>query len=714
MIGNGTGKELIDQAFFAFQGGLTIVASSLSSNDEELKWLARLRQHVRLQNHPETRLPSHALSYFLFSPEEAAVLRRVNRGDSVGRNNSHVLIGSPRVLTAGVALGLELWPSWQADPPEDRLMPRLQPGELDGGFDPAEQFRAQVRDRPGDLERVLGWLLEKPDRPLSIIGCPEEDRVALLWGLLEIGERDLAPRGLRRDWTFSTYETEHGDAIKQLPETVCLPARPFGTSAARRTSVDLTRSEPIPPRAANQARALVAQYIRNGPAHGEHGGPVVAEQERSALAEQDRSAPAEQERSAPAEQDWSAPAEQDWSAPADPAQGPPPGPQSASTPAVSTSSTPGPAGSPDLAWMVRSLMLAEYPQDFEEQLSALERHARTGLARQEIRAQLDSDNYGIVLIDRLFASSYTDRETAFKRIIDVAFGSTLVDFKDAAVREYVTRLIERYPKNEFIRTLLQVVEKNNREHQIVSSAVQDGPGQQRLTALNQAQGGRSDPTPFPVTNEPPAESKRPVSPESPARPVWWVWRVWPTPARSASVELSDKYNRLRVTAGWILVSMLSFVVGLFAGGFFTPDPAAVASPAPAPPESAPATTDPPAVDLPDVVVTRMDKDQLTLKPNDQLLDDEQLWLLVKRGDGALFPQPKKCLLEDDNWTCTQIYNFSDPAANYSIVLVIADQKAADSFGKYGEGHSKENPGAGITELPLGARKTDLILTVPSQ
>jgi len=701
IIGNGSGNELIDQAFFGFSPveDLTIVASSLPNDDSERKWMALLREHVRLKSHPDIQIPPHALSYFLFSSEHAAVLRRVRHGDSVGRNNSHVLIGPPGVLTARVALGLELWPGWQADPPVDRKMPRLHPSELDWGFDPADKLRARVRDKPGGLEQVLGWLLEKPGRPLSIIGCPAEDRVALLWGLLEIGAPFLDSQDLHRNWTFSTYETDHGAAIQYLLETVCLPASPVGISAADRTSVDLTRSDSASPRAANQARALVAQYIHGAPVLAKHGGP--------ALTEHDRPASAERGGPAPVEGDWFALAERDRFAPVEPAQGP----QQASTPAMSTSSAPDPAGPPDLAGMVRSLMGAQRREDFQDRLSTLESHAVNGLTRQEIRAQLDSDDYGITQIYRLFPSR-ADREAAFKRIIVVAFGWALVDFRDSAVRQYVARLIEQHSKDEFIRTLLQTAEMHNWHDQIVFSAIRPGPGQQKSTDLDQAKGSRSELTPSPGTDEGPAEPNRPVSP---AGPVSRVRRVLPAP-----VELLDKYKKLSVTALWTLGLILSFVFGLFAGGFFTPDPAAVA-PAPTPSESMPATPDLVAADRPDVAA-RIDKEpkdpnivQLSVKPKQPLPDGAQLWLLVERGDGTRFPQPKHCSPEGENWECTQIYKFSDAATNdYRIVLFIVNQEAANFLDEYEKKRPKETPGDGIKieEFPPGATETDLSLTVP--
>ncbi|MCA1671425.1 MAG: hypothetical protein LC799_04225, partial [Actinobacteria bacterium] len=151
--GNDSGNELIDQAFFSFNqvDGLTIVASSLLNDDLERKWNALLRNHVRLKAHKD--IPPHAMSYFLISPESAVVLRRVRHGDSGGRNNSHALMSSPQVLTAQVALGLELWTGWKKDPPTDRKMSQLHTSQLNCEVDPAAEFRAQVKKNPRNLEQ---------------------------------------------------------------------------------------------------------------------------------------------------------------------------------------------------------------------------------------------------------------------------------------------------------------------------------------------------------------------------------------------------------------------------------------------------------------------------------------------------------------------------------------------------------------------------------
>lgn len=668
MIGNGAGNELIDQAFFGFsrQDGLSIIASSLSSNDEALKWQAQLRQHVRLQGHPGTPLPSHALSYFLFPPESAAVLRRVSRGDSVGRNNSHVLIGPSRVLTTRVALGLELWPGWTADPPVDRRMPRLDPWELDCGFDPAHELRAQVRDKPDGLERVLGWLLERPGRPLNIIGCPVEHRIALLWGLMEIGESVLESRDVRRNWTFSTYETGHSDGNQFLPEMVCLPARPDGLSAADRTSVDLTRDGPASPLAAGRAHTLVEQYI--------HGRPAPAEPDRADPAGPDLTEPDQPES-----------AEPDRPSAADPAQATRQIPQQIFTPAVSAFSAPDSAGSPDMAGMVHSLMAAPHSAGFEEQLARIERCAASVFNRQKIRTQLDNENYGILAINRLL--SKTDHETVFKRLIVVAFGPSLVDFNDPMVRRYAETLIETSRSNEFIRVLIKVTQMHNRYEQISPSVERRWPGQQKSAYLDQSVRSQPAHTPVPGAGEHP-EQNQSGAPQSSVLPV--------VPVQPAPGGLPDNYRKLIFVAGLILSLLLSFVLGMFTENITSDSSVAAVA-------AAPTTSEPPPPEPPKDATIK-----LSVTPKQRLPEDKKLWLLARRADGVMFPQPQPCSPAADKLECTQIYKFPDAdTTDYRVLLVIADRNATEELSKYKDSHPEGTPGDGIKDLPAGAAETDL-------
>lgn len=255
-----TATANIDQGFFGFDGanGLSLVAGSFNfSEGTGQAWTAQLLPHVRLSSSYGMPPPDSALAYLRLPKAMAAVVRRVNRGQYAGRNNSHVLVGSAQILTPEVALGLAEWSGWLDDRPADGRMDRLRPQDLSDAAATGSHRRAQSLRRPDLLEKVLAWELQTAGKPLTIIGCPDEDRIGLLWGLLRLcGSAGLAPP----EWTFSTYEVEHADSIKYLPRIVFMPDRPDGTAVARRTVVDLTREQWASPRNEEIAKRLVSDY----------------------------------------------------------------------------------------------------------------------------------------------------------------------------------------------------------------------------------------------------------------------------------------------------------------------------------------------------------------------------------------------------------------------------------------------------------------------
>ncbi|HWO61650.1 MAG TPA: hypothetical protein VNO31_16615, partial [Umezawaea sp.] len=88
------------------------------------------------------------------------------------------------------------------------------------------------------LAVVLSRLLDDPGGPLSVIGCPDEDRLAMVWALREAADDHLRRGGWQRTWSYSTYANRHDLGVSDLPEIVFLPEIPNG-GVARRTVVDL-------------------------------------------------------------------------------------------------------------------------------------------------------------------------------------------------------------------------------------------------------------------------------------------------------------------------------------------------------------------------------------------------------------------------------------------------------------------------------------------
>ncbi|WIX92965.1 hypothetical protein [Amycolatopsis sp. DG1A-15b] len=207
-------------------------------------------------------LPATALSYFEYDDGTAALLRRVVDGNSVGRNNSHALIGPADLLSVEVALALGDSPAWRSrvwrdEVPDGHPLPSLS-AEVCTMDSAAAGRRAETS--PGlerDLVTVLTRLLDAPDRALSIIGCRDRDRLSMVRALRSAADFYLREQlGVCRQWSFSTYESRHEASVVGLPEIVFLPAKPPSVGDVQRTTVDLGK-EP----AGSQNRVLAVQLI---------------------------------------------------------------------------------------------------------------------------------------------------------------------------------------------------------------------------------------------------------------------------------------------------------------------------------------------------------------------------------------------------------------------------------------------------------------------
>lgn len=259
------GNERIDQIYFGWSHDgveLGVLATSFNEPDER-RWLGILQDHIRLEQVPGTKLPPHAWS-MLHCDGNVALLRRTRDGFSSGRTDSHALIGPAAALDATVALGLTGWKGWQDKPPGDRWMPMLASQTLANAAD-LKPLHTGVLRREHDLGVVLARLLESPHAPLSIIGCPDEDRLAMVWGLRAAVDSYLHRHGITRHWTFSTYEDQHDVHVRGLPEVVFLPTWPASAAEVHRVIVDLDGEPPIGPHA-EFARDLVAQFLHGTPA----------------------------------------------------------------------------------------------------------------------------------------------------------------------------------------------------------------------------------------------------------------------------------------------------------------------------------------------------------------------------------------------------------------------------------------------------------------
>lgn len=248
----------IEQVFFGFEqrAGMSLLASSIEHEGIERGVGRRLKPHAGLGRIAHVRPPTTTLSCLHLDDGSAAILRRVDRGDTPGRTNSHALIGPPEVLTPSLAIGLRDWSGWLELRPAERRLPGVDREALAAAVTDPEDLRRQPADGDDQLVRVLAEMLEQPALPVSVVGCANGDVLPLLVGLIGAG-RGVLPW---RVWTFSTYETAHSDDIDSLPEIVFLPMRPTNVRVANRAVVDPGRERSGDPRFEDWARELVDRY----------------------------------------------------------------------------------------------------------------------------------------------------------------------------------------------------------------------------------------------------------------------------------------------------------------------------------------------------------------------------------------------------------------------------------------------------------------------
>jgi hypothetical protein len=250
----------IDQAFFGWSvesGQQRVLRHTFDDAADAARWQHRLQAHIRLQPLPGVDLPPTALSYFAFPDGTAAVLRRVNVGITAGRNNSHALIAPAELLTPRAALGMWFFADWLAEPPVvplSRLSAQLVAGAVQVADD---RLFPMACAHTAQLVPVIAGLLADPSTPISIVGCPDELRPAMVWAAFEVFEKTGRKLGGR---SFSTYEDRHDVGVERLPYVAFLPARRYERGAVDRTVVELDRGLPTGPHV-ETARRLCHELV---------------------------------------------------------------------------------------------------------------------------------------------------------------------------------------------------------------------------------------------------------------------------------------------------------------------------------------------------------------------------------------------------------------------------------------------------------------------
>jgi hypothetical protein len=415
--------DVVHQAFFGWSyeaGKLALISHSFLRTEDATRWLRRLEPHLRLQPVPGTELPPQALSCLYYKDGFVAVLRRVKAGDSPGRNNSHALIGPAASLGTPIALGLSKWSGWRDNPPSGGVETIPATYFLPAGAAAAEQLQPLAERREHEMGVVLARLLDHPRDPLSIIGCPDEDRLAMVWGLHEAADDYLRQRGWNRLWSFSTYEDRHADSIVGLPEVVFLPAKPQGVEVAHRTIVQLGPESAVVGQNGTLASHLVANLLRGTPLPaGEPMREVVSAQSGSRT--------------------------------------PVPGPgYQASAPYESADPSGAQLGHPTQNYQVgqaehstqllAELLNARSVRKFSAQLGRLEQATRQPYERKKLRDALD-----VGAVNTVAELTESAANQFIERFLVVAYGPNLDDLRDPDARKHAAKLVKGTQSEQFAR-----------------------------------------------------------------------------------------------------------------------------------------------------------------------------------------------------------------------------------------------------------------------
>ncbi len=439
-------RDVVHQINFGLQPeGISVLGGTLS-DDDMLFWRRRLQVHLRLQRFEGALPPETALSTFEFTDGWTAVVRRWNSGGTIGRNDAMALIARSAWLPMPVVLGLDQRFGWEAASKQQYPFQKWDAEQLQElGHEGARELRAPARELHGLLRRTLGPLFDAPEQPLTIVGCSEEQRIPLLWGLHRLAARQLLDQNVRRLWTFSTYEAEDADSIAHLPAIVFMPERPVVSTVSRRTLVDVRVDGKVSPAGAGRARRRVDMFLAGREDEPEFG-PTPATP----------SAPVREVALVGGERARTG-------GPTGPSAG---GPDSGAewmnlpsthTPADdSRQSGPRDVGvPPQLAAAVNRLRLTLTSSDLPAAMDVLQSHTATPDVRAALRAWLGPQGYAQLAVEvanRLLAP--TEHRQFFRSMHAVAFAPDRVDLRDdSAACRFAVNVLQTRPGMDLSLTL---------------------------------------------------------------------------------------------------------------------------------------------------------------------------------------------------------------------------------------------------------------------
>ncbi|MFI9249959.1 hypothetical protein [Streptomyces sp. NPDC053069] len=227
------------------------------------RWAKRLQYVWATQDGQGEQPEDSASLVHLVFDDEAAVLRKLPSSNPHGRGGAtltHVLVGDPRAIDAGLALGLHDWPGWRDREP-DGTGADLAALDLDDLREAARPGLAALRDRvtevPAEqLTALVARVLAEPAEDFSVLTRPQL-ALPTMTALF-----DIAGPVSGRPWTFASREST--DKGGHQPRVVFLAARPPQSMYInQRRRVDVTEPPPDTD-TARFAAQLVELYRENG------------------------------------------------------------------------------------------------------------------------------------------------------------------------------------------------------------------------------------------------------------------------------------------------------------------------------------------------------------------------------------------------------------------------------------------------------------------
>ncbi|HEX6351851.1 hypothetical protein [Actinophytocola sp.] len=396
----------VEQAFFGWsteERALTLLWNSFPDPDMASMWLRRLEPHVRLIGVGDVSPPAVAWSYLEFG-DSSVLLRRVAVGDSSGRNNAHALVGA---LDLSAAFELLRWKGWSDSVPHATVRP-----EPASKGDMADVLRGQAERIEQATATVLAKLIEYPERPLSVIGCPRGYEIAMVWCLRAAGDRYLREKGVARSWSFTTYAERHDVTVRGgLPQLVFLPVRQTGAAVVDREVVVLDSESPTD--VDGDAGRLVAHALRGA---GSSETPVAARSSASTEPLQDAvrtDADTRQKQHETAH---------------------PPTERTQASGRHMRSDTKSPASPRSLA---ENLVRAKKVADFDLYLTMVVEEGRRSQARGELRHALD-----LAAMDRVASRVEQRADLDLHKVITAAYGARYEDLAEPGVLRDAVKIIE--------------------------------------------------------------------------------------------------------------------------------------------------------------------------------------------------------------------------------------------------------------------------------